>query len=369
MARTVTLTEETVQRSAPDDQVLHSGRDLMRKKSFLNPAVSPDGTWLLAQCKGSGKVPYEVSVDLSVESAPVGRCSCPSRKLPCKHCVGLMFLYLDKPETFGEREPAADLVGKREKATARAEKKAAAEGEEAAPAKPRKVNTAALAKKTQTQKEGLDLLEKLLIDLVAGGQWYEKSRLERLERQSKQMMDMYLKGAYVTLQRLIIVGRDGTKSDEEKTAHAADYIAKLWALVQKGRNYLGGKLSPDESQTEADAVMEEVLGTDWRLVDLIEKGYSRKNLQLYELAYERYEDDARQERVEMSHLVEMTGGSVFQAIQYAPFKAKQNPRSQPSYMQPFAVAEAAVYPGFINRRVRWEPAAEAVKPVEPHTLK
>lgn len=36
--------------------------------------------------------PYEVAVDLT---APAFRCSCPSRKVPCKHCLGLLLLHGD----------------------------------------------------------------------------------------------------------------------------------------------------------------------------------------------------------------------------------------------------------------------------------
>jgi hypothetical protein len=147
-------------------------------------------------------------------------------------------------------------------------------------------------------------------------------------------------------------------------------IAHLWATVKKGRVYLDGKLADDESQTEADAVMEEVLGKAWLLTELFEKGYTRKDLKLFELAYERADDEARDERVETSHLLEMSDGSLFQAIQYTPRKAaKTNPRPQPSYTQPIAVSEAAVYPGFINRRVRWEQGAETLLPMDEKVRK
>src|SRR5262249_25070459 len=147
----------------------------------------------LGACHGSGKTAYDVSVDFADAAAPVGRCTCPSRKFPCKHCIGLLLAYLEAPTSFGRREPTADLLAKREKKAARADKKTAG------PGKPRKVNLAALAKKVAAQREGLDLLEKLLLDLVAGGQWFESSRLERLERQARQMSDYYLPGALVLL--------------------------------------------------------------------------------------------------------------------------------------------------------------------------
>src|SRR5216683_6954481 len=118
------LSEETAQRMAPDDQVLTDGRGLIRKNSMSNLGVSADGTWILGECKGSAKEPYKVSVDLADISNPLARCSCPSRKFPCKHGMALMLLYAQDASRFGSREPDEALLAKREKAVARAEKKA-----------------------------------------------------------------------------------------------------------------------------------------------------------------------------------------------------------------------------------------------------
>jgi hypothetical protein len=46
----------------------------------------PATVWGLA--RGSGAVPYRTAVDVS--SGPAYRCSCPSRKVPCKHALGLL---------------------------------------------------------------------------------------------------------------------------------------------------------------------------------------------------------------------------------------------------------------------------------------
>ncbi|HKI34160.1 MAG TPA: SWIM zinc finger family protein [Gemmataceae bacterium] len=356
------LTEDVIQRAAPDAGSLQNGRDLVRKKAFSTLGVSEDGTWLLGNCKGSGKEPYSVSVDLANDSSPVGRCNCPSRKFPCKHALGLMVAYLANPGQFGKAEPPEDLVAKREKQVARAEKKTTE-----APA-PRKVNKAAQVKKAQAQRDGLDLLEKLLIDLVAAGQWFEEGRLDRLDRQAKQMADSYLPGARVMLRRLVLLGQEDGLPEEERTARAADLIGHLWATVQKGRNYLDDKLSADEDQAEAEAVMEEVLGTVWQLADLKEKGYTRQDLNLLELAYERFDDAARAERIETSHLLDLGDGSVHAAITYRPVKGLAKIAEQPSWMQPITVLEVAVYPGFLNRRIRWEKGAEVVQPLEKKNL-
>src|SRR5262249_14070703 len=60
---------------------------------------------------------------------------------------------------------------------------------------------------------------------------------------------------------------------------------------------------------------------------------------------------------------------IYTAITYRPFKGMQRMQSQASYVQPVAVSEAAVYPGWINRRIRWEPAAEKLLTADPKVLK
>src|SRR5262249_44779923 len=149
----------------------------------------------------------------------------------------------------------------------------------------------------------------------------------------------------------------------------AEVIGRLWAMVQKGRNYLDNRLSGDEGQAEAEAVMEEVLGKAWQLTELREKGYFQSDLSLYELAWEGSDDDARQERVGVRHLIDPKEGAVRQAISYRPYKALKFTNAQPSYQQPLQVAEAAVYPGFCNRRVRWDAASEKQQPMSTAVLR
>jgi hypothetical protein len=352
MSLTETVTEEFAQRCATDDDTLSAARALLQKKSFENLGVSPDDTWLLAECKGSGKQPYQVSVDFTDSANPTFRCNCPSRKLPCKHCLGLLMEYAAEPNMFGSREPSEDLVTKREKKAALDEKK------KTGAAAPRKVNKPAQDKKIGAQKEGLELLEKLLVDLVSAGQWFESSRLEKLERQSKQLNDAYLPATMFTLRRLILLGKQKDISDEERMAYASDLVGQLWATVQKGRNYLENKLSSDENQAEADAVIEDVLGKTWQLAELKDKGYTQANLTLFELAYERTDDEARQQRIEISNLIDLGSGTIYQGISYRPFKGLNQIPEQPSFTTPISVGEAAIYPGFINRRIRWEKGVE-----------
>src|SRR6266481_710642 len=53
-------------------------------------AAGADAVW--GECRGSASAPYRAVVDLS---GPAYRCSCPSRKFPCKHALALMLLWSD----------------------------------------------------------------------------------------------------------------------------------------------------------------------------------------------------------------------------------------------------------------------------------
>ncbi|MEO3812765.1 SWIM zinc finger family protein [Sphaerisporangium sp. B11E5] len=79
------------------DQVLALAPDASSKKgaqSVSGPGkwpvtgVMPDVLW--GECKGSGATPYRACVDLADTAY---RCSCPSRKFPCKHTLGLLLLW------------------------------------------------------------------------------------------------------------------------------------------------------------------------------------------------------------------------------------------------------------------------------------
>ncbi|MFB4288118.1 SWIM zinc finger family protein [Nonomuraea sp. ATR24] len=79
------------------DQVLALAPDAPSRKAAQE--VAAPGSWtsrgvagdvLFGACEGSGPTPYETRVDLA---EPAYRCTCPSRKLPCKHVLGLLLLW------------------------------------------------------------------------------------------------------------------------------------------------------------------------------------------------------------------------------------------------------------------------------------
>ena len=73
---------------APDPASATAGRKLASPRPWSDTGAAGELVW--GRCAGSGAAPYEVAADLS---GPASRCSCPSRKFPCKHALGLLLLW------------------------------------------------------------------------------------------------------------------------------------------------------------------------------------------------------------------------------------------------------------------------------------
>jgi hypothetical protein len=90
------LSHENVEALAPDQSSLDAARKLLKAASW--PALASNGTGLIwGECQGSGATPYRVVVS---EADAGYKCSCPSRKFPCKHSLALMWLRADGKLTF-----------------------------------------------------------------------------------------------------------------------------------------------------------------------------------------------------------------------------------------------------------------------------
>jgi len=111
--------EEKVAGAAPDGSSLAAARKLARPGPWSGTGSNDVLVW--GKCQGSGKTPYQISVDIA---APAYRCSCPSRKFPCKHALALLLLWA-RGETADAGTDTADFA--EEWATQRADRAAARE--------------------------------------------------------------------------------------------------------------------------------------------------------------------------------------------------------------------------------------------------
>ena len=153
------MTPEGVAALAPDGKVAAAGRKLGVPKIWEGPGRSDDA--ILGECRGSAV--YQVRVDLSDLAV---KCSCPSRKHPCKHGIGLLFLHLETPLP---KAPAPDWVTDwlaRRAASTKA-RKSAGRREDTAPDPEARAMRA--RKRLSRVAAGLDALDVWMEDLVRDG--------------------------------------------------------------------------------------------------------------------------------------------------------------------------------------------------------
>ncbi|WP_351235491.1 SWIM zinc finger family protein [Streptomyces sp. NPDC002133] len=161
----VRWTAEQVLALAPDAASRKAGSKLGSAGPWSGAGSNGSGAvWGL--CKGSGSKPYQTIVDTA---GPAYKCSCPSRKFPCKHALGLLLLWAGDEETVRDAEvPAwADewLAGRRKRA---AEKEQWGAGQSAKTADPEAARRRA-ERRAGRITAGATELEQRLTDLLRGG--------------------------------------------------------------------------------------------------------------------------------------------------------------------------------------------------------
>lgn len=353
----IEIDQDYVDAQAPNPGAIKNGRALVLKGKFVALHKSEDETLLFGECSGSGKSNYRTSCDFVDPAKPVHRCSCPSRQFPCKHCVGLMYAWVEG-KTFTVADVPEDVASKREKIEKRVEKK------KADLKKPRKVNKAALAKKIKAQLDGLDLLEKLTNDLVRTGMGNTTAKTaKQIEEQAKQLGNAYLPGAQAALRdytKLFVDAEGKFDSDLAATdreaiyGEALDQLTRLHSLVKQGRTYLQNRLDDPELAPETESSIAAWLGHAWQLRELMEAGLVENDVELVQLAFNSYDDVARQEFVDTGVWVHLGTGRIVQTQTFRPYKAAKFIKSDDSFFQVAKVPELCVYPGNVNPRVRWD---------------
>jgi hypothetical protein len=106
------LSETQVAQLAPDPPSLKAGRQLANPRLWRTTGHNDRVLW--GEVQGSGKDPYRTQIDLL---SIAFKCSCPSRKFPCKHGLGLMFVFAEIPDAIkaetSEPEWVAEWMNKR----------------------------------------------------------------------------------------------------------------------------------------------------------------------------------------------------------------------------------------------------------------
>ncbi|MFG2195252.1 SWIM zinc finger family protein [Streptomyces sp. NPDC048639] len=178
-------TADQVLALAPDSASRSAGSKLGVLGPWSDAGAGDGSVWGL--CKGSGKKPYRTVVAIhtvrggsgdeaeaapSSATLPAYKCSCPSRKFPCKHALGLLLLWSEGPSAVpdGEQPPewaATWLEGRRERAARQAD--SAPKGADSSRSSDPEAAARRAERRAQRIAAGASELEQRLADLLRGG--------------------------------------------------------------------------------------------------------------------------------------------------------------------------------------------------------
>ena len=220
---------------APDAGSASAGQALATLKKWVNVGRSERAIWGL--CQGSGKDPYRTRIDLF---EPAFKCSCPSRKFPCKHGLGLLLLYAKVATSFKALEEpgwvAEWIAGRSERAEKKVERaKAVAE---------QPVDVEAQAKRAAQRearvRDGMAGCRVWLEDLMRRGLAAAQGESSATwDRMAARMVDAQAPGLAAFVRRLPELLASGSGWD----TRTLDHLGRLHLLLRAGERL--ADLPPD----------------------------------------------------------------------------------------------------------------------------
>ena len=177
------LTLSKIEEIAPDQGSLAAARKLLKAQSW--PTLAGDDLGLIwGECQGSGSSPYRVVLS----EADLGyKCTCPSRKFPCKHTLALMWMRAES-RPFGKQErpawvsdwlarrrgPSASRTPRAESDESKPKISITAAEAEAAPDPKAEARAAAARERSRAEREasilaGIDQLDRWIVDQLERG--------------------------------------------------------------------------------------------------------------------------------------------------------------------------------------------------------
>ena len=222
------LNAEQVLALAPDANAAQSSRGLANPRHWQNLGQGTHALW--GECQGSAAQPYQAQVDLT---GPAIQCSCPSRKRPCKHGLGLLLLFADQPQQFNSTQPPAwvsDWLATRvRREQQRATRRVTPPATPDAAAQARR-----LAQREAKVASGLNELDLWLSDLVRRGLAYAQEQPPRYwDHMAARMVDAQAPGMARRLREMAGLPSTGAGWQER----LAEQLGRLYLIMEGYRRH------------------------------------------------------------------------------------------------------------------------------------
>lgn len=225
-------TTDRVSQLAPDKQSIQLGQQLANP---LDPAwqlYESDGETAWGLYQGTGKQSYQIKIDLSQlrEGKKAWDCSCRSRKSPCKHVLGLLYLIVEKSDTVMTNTAPDWVQVWQEKIIKLAHKqsKTVPDKRELSPEQQRQ-RQENYEKRKQKISDGFDELEQWLLNLIRRGLADPQIRsYEFWDARAARMVDAQAPGIANWLRDMGSIPAKGTDWIEP----LLDQLGRLYLLIE-----------------------------------------------------------------------------------------------------------------------------------------
>jgi len=226
-------------------QSLTSGRAWAASGATPGADTGTGQAALWGECRGSASAPYLTVVDLS---GPAYRCSCPSRKFPCKHALALLLLWADGAVPEGAGEPpgwAASWLAARAVKAGAAGTGRTAQGGPGAPQEQKAKDPKAAVRRAEQREarvaSGLTELDRWLCDQVRQGlAASQQAGYRHWDDIAARMVDAQAPGLAERLRELASVPHSGPGWDGRLLEEYA--LLRLLAVAYARRAGLPGAL-------------------------------------------------------------------------------------------------------------------------------
>lgn len=210
---------------APDLSAAQSSRGLANSRHWQNLGEGTGAIW--GECRGSAAQPYQTQVDLN---GPVIQCSCPSRKRPCKHGLGLLLLFAEQPQRFRRTKSplwVSDWLANRVRREQPRTTRQAAPPDAAAQAR-------RLAQREAKIAAGLNELDLWLSDLVRRGLAFAQEQPPRYwDHMAARLVDAQAPGLARRLRELAGLPASGPGWQER----LAEQLGRLYMVMEGYRRH------------------------------------------------------------------------------------------------------------------------------------
>lgn len=350
----IQLTEDYVKSTAFNDSAFSNAKKLASGGKIVNTHMTKEGDLIFGECLGSGKSNYVTSVDFVNEAEPVFRCSCPSRQIPCKHASGLLYAYYLRPEVFSVADIPEDILSKREKIEKRAEKKKVEQD------KPKKVNVSAFVKKMKTQLEGIGLIEQFISEsLNTGLASLPLNQVKNYQKELVKELGNYYIPSYQGKVEVILhtLEEAVTNETEEKEIYlkkALREMSRLMVLIKKSKQTLNEYIEAKKAVDADAADIFTKMGYVWKLDELKQLGFVKENRQLIQLGFYQYDDEEEKAIVDVGYYVDLEEAPVYKTLNIRPYNLLKRLKAEDTAFEAVQIEAYGVYPGEMNKRIRWE---------------